>query len=242
LHRIDLHWIELHSAGLPNTDLQSADLHRQICPIQIYIYLRRMANDMKTGNMATAMTLDGLIRNRRSLYPKSYNDQEITDEEIWHILENANWAPNHKKTEPWRFRVLRGNALVRLGEFLAGIYKSKTPEELYSHVKFEKMRTKTTRASCVIAIYMQRDPDEKLPEWEEIAAVSAAVQNMWLTCTAMGIGAYWSSPSAFVQTREFLEVEPGERCLGLFYMGKCDDVEQPGKRGSIRDKVRWITE
>jgi len=123
-----------------------------------------MANEMKTENKESILMVDNLIRTRRSIYPKAYNDEEITDEEIWHVLENANWAPNHKKTEPWRFRVLRGNALVRLGEFLAGIYKSKTPEELYSDVKFEKMRTKTKRASCVIAIYMYRDPEERVKE------------------------------------------------------------------------------
>jgi len=201
-----------------------------------------MANEMKTENEVSALTVDKLIRSRRSIYPRAYNEQEITDEEIWHVLENANWAPTHKKTEPWRFRVLRGNALERLGDFLADAYKRKTPRELFSDVKFEKMRTKTTRASCVIAIYMQRDSEERLPEWEEIAAVASAVQNMWLTCTAMGIGAYWSSPSAFINTRDFTEVEPGERCLGLFYMGKCEKVDLPGKRGSVRDKVIWITE
>jgi len=197
---------------------------------------------MKTDREEMTLISDKVIRSRRSIYPRAYNEEEITDEEIWHILENANWAPNHKKTEPWRFRVLRGNALIRLGEFLAGIYKSKTPEELFSKAKFEKMRSKTARASCVVAIYMQRDPEERVKEWEELAAVSAAVQNMWLTCTAMGIGAYWSTPSAFINADDFIDVSPGESCLGLFYMGKCDKVDIPGKRGSVRDKVIWFTE
>jgi len=201
-----------------------------------------MANEMKAVQIESIRMVDNLIRTRRSIYPKAYNDQEITNDEIRHVLENANWAPTHKKTEPWRFRVLRGNALIRLGEFLAGDYKSKTPDELFSEVKYEKMRTKTTRASCVIAIYMQRDPDERLREWEEIAAVSAAVQNMWLTCTAMRIGAYWSTPSAFIDTKDFLDVFPGERCLGLFYMGKCDDFQRRAKRGSMDSKVIWITD
>jgi nitroreductase len=201
-----------------------------------------MANEMKTASVEIALNADRLIRARRSIYPRAYNDEIISDEEIWHVLENANWAPNHKKTEPWRFRVLRGKALVRLGNFLADVYKRKTPAELFSDVKFNKMRTKTTRASCIIAIYMYRDPEKRLPEWEEIAAVSAAVQNMWLTCTAMGIGAYWSSPSAFINSKDFIEVQAGERCLGLFYMGKCDEVGQPGNRGPVKDKIVWITE
>ena len=201
-----------------------------------------MAIEMNTEKTESASVVDHVIQTRRSIYPKAYNEIEITDQEIWRVLENANWAPNHKKTEPWRFRVLRGNALERLGEFLAGIYKSKTPAELFSESKFEKIRTKATRASCVIAIYMFRDPEKRIQEWEEIAAVSAAVQNMWLTCSAMGIGAYWSTPSAFIDAENFIDVEQGERCLGLFYMGKCDKVDKPGKRKPVGDKVIWITD
>ena len=44
---------------------------------------------------------------------------------------------------------------------------------------------------------MQRDPGERIPEWEELASVACAVQNMWLSATSYGIGAYWSSPKVY---------------------------------------------
>ena len=182
-----------------------------------------------------------LIKGRRSVYPRSYNDEPITDAEIWEVLENANWAPTHRKTEPWRFKVLKGGALARLGDFLAEDYKAKTPDELFVEAKHKRMRSKVVKSGCVIAIYMHRDPEERVPEWEELAAVSMAVQNMWLTCSAMGIGAYWSTPSAFIKS-DFIPVNPAERCLGLFYMGKWEPMELPAKRGDIRHKVTWIDE
>ena len=44
-----------------------------------------------------------LIRSRRSIYPKSYlPGQPVERELIEQLLENANWAPTHKLTEPWR--------------------------------------------------------------------------------------------------------------------------------------------
>jgi nitroreductase len=43
-----------------------------------------------------------------------------------------------------------------------------------------------------------------VPEWEEIAAVSMAVQNMYLTCTANNIGCYWSSPKIVDHLKESL--------------------------------------
>ena len=184
--------------------------------------------------------ISALIRARRAIYPKSYREQIIPEEILLEVLENANWAPTHKMTEPWRFRVLRGKSLERLGEFLAGHYRTHTSEEAYSEQKYQKMLSNPSRAGAVIVVIMRRDPDERLPEWEEIAAVSAAVQNMWLTCTAHGIGAYWSTPSAITRPNEFLDLKEGERCLGLFYMGYHDMPELPGKRNPIEGKVEWL--
>ena len=59
-----------------------------------------------------------------------------------------------------------------------------------------------------------------VPEWEEIAATSMAVQNMYLTCTANNIGCYWSSPKIVEKLTESLKIEENQQCLGLFYMGK----------------------
>ena len=35
---------------------------------------------------------------------------------------------------------------------------------------------------------MTKDESNRVPEWEEIAAVSMAVQNMWLSCYVNDIG------------------------------------------------------
>lgn len=184
--------------------------------------------------------INELIRQRRSIFPPSYNDRPISKAILQSILENANWAPNHKMTQPWRFKVFQGAALERLSQYLSDWYKDHTPEAFFSQMKYDKMRLNPLRSAAVIAICMQRDPGESLPEWEEIAAVACAVQNMWLSCTAYGIGAYWSSPSSIIQGDDFLNLKPGERCLGLFYMGYHDLPEMPGKRSPLEDKVEWL--
>ena len=46
---------------------------------------------------------------------------------------------------------------------------------------------------CYVAIGLARHAD-KVPEWEELAAVAAAVQNMQLQAAALGgVACYWSS-------------------------------------------------
>lgn len=181
-----------------------------------------------------------LMRKRRSIFPKTYNDKPIPREIIEEVLENANWAPTHKLTEPWRFKVFAGSALERLADYLADYYRNNTPPEQFSAAKYNKTLESPRRAGCVIAICMQRDPEGRVPEWEELAAVACAVQNMWLTCTAHGIGSYWSTPKAAIQADDFLGLSAGERCLGLFYMGYHDLPDLPAKRSPIADKTTWI--
>ncbi len=188
-------------------------------------------------------TISEIIRNRRSISPNMYLDKPIERAILEEILENANWAPNHRKTEPWRFKVFQGAALQRLSDYLGDTYERAMPAGKFSEMKLKKTRQKPLQSACVIAICMQRDPQERLPEWEEIAAVACAVQNMWLTCTEYGIGSYWSSPALItnIAANDFLGLQEGERCLGLFYMGYAkEDVPLSSARQSIADKVEWL--
>lgn len=56
----------------------------------------------------TVDVINHIIRTRRSIFPPSYIQKEIPQEILENILENANYAPTHKRTEPWRFIVFRG--------------------------------------------------------------------------------------------------------------------------------------
>ncbi|MDC6387489.1 nitroreductase [Maribacter sp. PR1] len=179
-----------------------------------------------------------LIRKRRSVFPPQYNDQPILKQDIERILEAANWAPNHKHTEPWRFKVIQGEAKTRLGEFLSKKYEESDPRP--KQMKIKKLQENPKKAAVVIAICMQRDPKESLPEWEETAAVAMAAQNMWLCCTEMGIGAYWSSPGLIKYMGEFLDLNEGERCLGFFYMGYFDGELPVTTRTPISEKTTWL--
>lgn len=181
-----------------------------------------------------------LIRKRRSIYPPMYSGTPISRDIIEEILENANYAPTHRLTEPWRFKVLSGAYLKKLSDFQGAFYKEHTPEELFSEKKYEKTIKKPLQCACVIAICMRRDPAESVPEWEEIASVACAVQNMWLTSAAYGIGAYWSSPKSIHAAQDLLQLEEGERCLGFFYMGNYEGPDLPAKRSPIDSKVNWL--
>lgn len=180
-----------------------------------------------------------IVERRRSITPTMYNGREISVETIEKILVSANFAPTHKLTQPWHFVVFKGDALVRLGEEMARIYRNITPDEKFSERKSGDIRNKAPRSSAVIAIVMEVHP-HLVPEWEEVAATAAAVENMWLTATAYGVGAYWSSPAIIHHLGDFLELNEAQRCIGLFYMGYSDIELPPCKREEIKTKVRWM--
>jgi len=70
--------------------------------------------------------INELVRQRRSVYPKDYTGAIVPDSVIEQMLENANWAPNHKLTEPWRFVVFTGTGLKALAAFQSECYKQVT--------------------------------------------------------------------------------------------------------------------
>ncbi|WP_127846783.1 nitroreductase family protein [Psychroflexus aestuariivivens] len=184
------------------------------------------------------MNLQDIIQSRRSVYPKQFNSEEISKKELDTVLESANWAPNHKHTEPWRFKILQGDSKLKLGRFL--VDKKAEIKGKSSNFESKKNISKFEKSHTVIAICIKTHPG-KIPEWEEIAAVAMAVQNMWLTAFDLKIGAYWSSPKMIHHLDEFFEFETNERCLGFFYMGKFDGELPQGKRKtSIQDKIEYI--
>ncbi len=188
------------------------------------------------------MNINELIHRRRAIYPKTYlPEKPVSREIIEQLLENANWAPTHKRTEPWRFRVFHSpESRQRLADYLADFYLKNTPDELFSVEKMKKTGDSPLRSGAVIAICLHRNEAANLPEFEEIAAVAMAVQNMWLTCTELGLGCYWSTPKAALRANEFLGLGENERCLGLFFLGWHGMPEVPGVRKPVSEKVVWM--
>lgn len=186
----------------------------------------------------SAEIINKIIRSRRSIFPPSYIEKEIPQEIINIILENANYAPTHKLTEPWRFIVFKGESRKKLAGFFSERYRTVTAPESYSQARYDAAGEKVLKSNCVIAINVELHP-EKIPEWEETAAVACAVQNMWLTATAYGIGSYWSSPGILKELGQFLNLDSNQKCLGLFFMGYHDAAEAPARRSPIENKVIW---
>jgi nitroreductase len=162
-----------------------------------------------------------LIRNRRTIYPEQFSDRKVHKEQIELILQNAQWAPTHGNTQPWRFHVFMDQSKERLSQFLGTTYLALTPKELQNDAKLAKLMRRPTLSSAVIAVSMARQKEKKILEIEEIEAVACAIQNMHLTCTAYDLGLFWSTPKLIYskEMNDFLGLSEEDKCLGLMYLG-----------------------
>ena len=186
------------------------------------------------------MKIEEAIIYRRSVFPEQFEPGPIPKEKIERLLNLANCAPTHKKTEPWRFKVALGDKKEALADHMATLYKSSVPLKKFSAFKERKVKEKVHKSAAVIAVCMQRDPKERIPEWEEVAAVAMAMQSIWVALAEEGLGGYWSSPAFIDQMGPFLHLEDGEKCLGFFYLGNYNGDLVEGSHGDYRDKVDWL--
>jgi len=135
---------------------------------------------------------------------------------IEQLCELAQWAPNHKRTWPWRFAVADGDGRARLGNTIADAMElhGDTPE------KIAKARTKYSRTPTVLVVGSAAG-DSDLRTAENRDAVAAGVQNILLAATSIRLASFWAScpRGANDAVAELCGFESGTYVVALIYLG-----------------------
>ena len=142
-----------------------------------------------------------LIRSRRT--HKSFGPEPVPREALAELFDLARWAPNHHRTNPWRFRVLGPEAVASLKE-AAG------PAEA---PKLERAPTLVV-ASAVLS-------GDLIQDEEDVCATACAIYVVLLGAHARGLASYWRTPRALRTKagREAVGLPDGERFVGLIHLG-----------------------
>lgn len=178
--------------------------------------------------------LDHLIRSRRTtklLDPDRPVDPSVIEE----LCALATWAPNHRRTEPWRFAVFTGAGRQRLGDTIADELAAVGAHD----AKVTKTRTKYLRAPVVIVVGSLSGPDETT-DGENRDAVAAGINNLLLGATARGLATLWSSvatPRSPALWR-LCEFPADTFAAGAVYLGYPTGEEPLGKRSV--PMITWI--
>lgn len=183
-----------------------------------------------------------LARSRRSVFPDQLDaGKKVDDAIIKEILTNATWAPNHGKAEPWHFTVFSGDGLQKLATYQSELYKELSGEN-FKEITYGKLQQQPLKASHIIALGMKRTPNKNIPEVEDIEAVSCAVQNIYLSVTAYGLGGYWTTGGITYRdkAKEFFGLQEEDKLLGFFYIGHVAIPSTGAKRQPLEEKTTWV--
>ncbi len=143
----------------------------------------------------------------------------VPRELIERLLSAAMQAPNHHKVRPWRFVVLQGAARERLGDMMAQSLQVRKTEATADDL--QKERLKPLRAPVVIAVGVDKPAFSKVSEIENVAATSAAIENLLLAAHALGLGAMWRTGPAATDAvvKAFWVSRPINTVIGFVYVG-----------------------
>jgi nitroreductase len=167
-------------------------------------------------------TIEELIRSRRT--HKSFGPEPVARAVLDELFELARWAPNHHRTNPWRFRVLGPESLERL-KAAAG------PGEA----------PKLDRAPTLVAASAALTGD-LIQDEEDVCATACAVYAVLLAAHERGLASYWRTPRVLRTRggREAIDLPDGERFVGLIHLGAPRGTPPAPERAPVEAYLRYL--
>jgi nitroreductase len=160
--------------------------------------------------VAPASAVDAAIRGRRT--HKRYRAEPVARAVLDGLLELARFAPNHRLTHPWRFRVVGPETLARLKRAAA----AGGPD---AAAKLDR-----APALVIVSTLVHGDP---VQAEEDTCATAIAAYIVLLAAHARGLAGYWRTPAVLRSRagRAAAGIPDDERVLGLLHLGY--PVEEP---------------
>lgn len=156
------------------------------------------------------------------------------------LLSAAVQAPNHYKVRPWRFVVLLGTGLKKLGEVMAASFAERQPD--LPPEALDKTRALPLRAPLVIVVGVDKPVEPKVKEIENIVAASTACQNLLLAAQAEGLAVKWRTGewADDAMVKEFLGFSADQHLIAFLYIGYPESVPTHEPRPSFEDRTVWM--
>lgn len=192
------------------------------------------------GSSQAPQQLHDLILSRRTINefePELPNYWEFNLEKA---IEAATYAPNHKRTEPWRFHLLGANAIQRVCELNAELVAAKKGPAA-GEKKLERWLAMPGWL-VVTQVVNEEDANSNIPTSlarEDYAACCCAVQNLCLSLHANGMGTKWTTGPVNFDDRfaGAVGLSDNEVVVGTIWFGKPAGTPSPPKKKLKLDEV-----
>lgn len=190
------------------------------------------------------------IEERRSI--RKYKPAAVPEEAIKEIIRAGMLAPSSKNRQPWKFVIATGHAKEEVLTCMEkGLEREKVEPLIPESAPYISGAENTLRimqeASVLIfvtgtlakEIRKTLNTDERIGEICNAQSVGAAIENMTLTATGLGLGSLWICDSFFAQQElnEWLGND-GELYAALA-VGYADEAPAARPRKSVEEVVEW---
>lgn len=157
-------------------------------------------------------------------------------EELAALLKVAARVPDHGRLTPWRFILYRGDARLKVGEYLAR--RAEEIEGPMPEGRKEKELTRFSRPPLVVGVVSAPVAHERIPEWEQFLSAGAVAMNLCTAANALGYASNWITNwySDDASARAFLGLAPNERVAGFVHIGTAAN-KMPERPRADMDKI-----
>ncbi|BBB89895.1 MAG TPA: nitroreductase family protein [Methylomusa anaerophila] len=189
-----------------------------------------------------------VINKRRSI--RKFKPDPIHKENILKILNAANWAPSALNLQPWEFLVVSGEKKNKLGSNYGKIVDNYTKDWAEAPDKAFMPRSEFIQfaniygGAPVIIIVLAETHDDPNYQKAFLESASAAMENMLLAATALGLGGCWmTGPLADEKyLRKVLSIPDDREVVAISPIGYPAVIPEPRPRldPDLTRKVKWL--
>jgi nitroreductase len=141
-------------------------------------------------------------------------------DQLHNIISAAERAPDHGRLRPWRIIPVNGSVRETFATAVANARRAKIPDLTDDQIVAE--RDKINRSPCIVVVgcVVKKDYD-KVPEIEQVLAVGAAVENMFLAAHALGLGVMWKTGAAAYDAgvKAAVGLRPDDHIIAILHLG-----------------------
>lgn len=136
------------------------------------------------------------------------------------LLRAAARAPDHGRLKPWRFIILTGPDRESFARAAAAAKRARVPTLTEDQVTSEREKIERSPTIMVAACVVDR-ANTKVPEIEQVIAVGAAVENVFLAAHALGYGVMWKTGAAAYDpgVKTLLGLRPDDHIVAILHLG-----------------------
>jgi len=189
-----------------------------------------------------------LIKKRRTI--RKYKKKQIPKKILNKIIEAGRWAPSAENTQPWKFIILKE------GEIKSNFIK-KIKKEVYSekfltsaNVLLKRSIKIIEEAPIIILVYNTHTFLEKVKKLgkvyekpaylSEIQSISAAIENMFLAATSLGIGMCWLNFPLLIKDEIEKFFKTKDELVAILTLGYPQEKGKRSKRKPISETVKYL--